>query len=104
MNTDLEDLPQVILSKRAAQVFKEACSVEGKCPEQSYMRIGAKPGGCSGWKYSLDYEELKNIKGLAFLQNDELNFTGYGVYGLGYDSWFQSNLFFDIEGLYDSPT
>ena len=25
-----------------------------------------------------------------------INFTGYGVYGLGYDSWFKSNLFFDI--------
>ena len=22
----------------------------------SYLRVGAKSGGCSGWKYSLDYE------------------------------------------------
>ena len=29
-------------------------------------------------------------------KNNQINFTGYGVYGLGYDSWFQSNLFFDI--------
>ena len=30
MKTNLVDLPQVILSKLAAQVFKEVCSVEGK--------------------------------------------------------------------------
>jgi len=30
MKTDLVVLPQVILSKLAAQVFKEVCSVEGK--------------------------------------------------------------------------
>ena len=30
MKKDLEDLPQVILTKRAAQEFKEACSIEGK--------------------------------------------------------------------------
>ena len=29
-------------------------------------------------------------------ENNQINFTGYGVYGLGYDSWFRSNLFFDI--------
>ena len=55
MKTDLEDLPQVILSKRAAQVFKEAFSGEGKSPEESYMRIGAKPSGCSGWKYEMEW-------------------------------------------------
>tara|TARA_B100001013_G_C24498730_1_gene398281 strand:+ start:251 stop:544 length:294 start_codon:yes stop_codon:yes gene_type:complete len=28
--------------------------------------------------------------------DNKINFIGYGVYGLGYDSWFQSNLFFNI--------
>ena len=62
MKTDLEDLPQVILSQRAAQVFKEACIVEGKSPEESFMRIGAKPGGCSGWKYELEWNSLEDIR------------------------------------------
>ena len=55
MNTNLEALPQVILSKRAAQLFKEACIVKVKSPEESYMRIGAKPSGCSGWKYEMEW-------------------------------------------------
>ena len=29
-------------------------------------------------------------------ENDKLYFTGFGVYGLGYDSWFQSELQFYI--------
>ena len=55
METDLKDLPQVILSKHAALVFKGACKVEEKNPEESYMRNGAKPGGCPGKKYELEW-------------------------------------------------
>ncbi len=29
-------------------------------------------------------------------KNDLISFTGFGVYGLGYDSWFQSKIFFKI--------
>ena len=25
-----------------------------------------------------------------------ISFTGFGVYGLGYDSWFESKIFFEI--------
>ncbi len=48
-------LPQVELTPRAATVFREACQAEGKPLEQSFLRIGAKPGGCSGWKYELEW-------------------------------------------------
>ena len=62
MSTGLEEvLPQVILTERAAQVFKEACSAEGKSLEKSYLRIGAKPGGCSGWKYELEWNGPEDI-------------------------------------------
>ena len=27
---------------------------------------------------------------------NSISFVGYGVYGLGYDSWFESKIFFDI--------
>ena len=29
-------------------------------------------------------------------ETDSISFTGYGVYGLGYDSWFKSKIFFKI--------
>ena len=47
-------LPAVILTERAAQVFREACEAEGSNLDNTYLRIGARPGGCSGWKYDLD--------------------------------------------------
>ncbi len=28
---------------------------------------------------------------------DSISFTGYGVYGLGYDSWFESKIYFQID-------
>ena len=28
---------------------------------------------------------------------NSLSFTGFGVYGLGYDSWFQSEIYFNID-------
>ena len=34
------------------------------------------------------------------IENSEINsisFTGFGVYGLGYDSWFQSKIYFNID-------
>ena len=63
MSTELEKvLPQVILTERAAQVFKEACSVEGKNLEEFYLRIGARPGGCSGWKYELEWNGPEDIR------------------------------------------
>mgnify|MGYP000905564641 CR=1 FL=1 len=30
-------------------------------------------------------------------ENNSISFTGFGVYGLGYDSWFQSKIFFKID-------
>ena len=30
-------------------------------------------------------------------ESNSLSFTGFGVYGLGYDSWFQSKNYFSID-------
>ena len=30
-------------------------------------------------------------------KEEKIDFTGYGVYGLGYDSWFKSKLLFNID-------
>ena len=30
-------------------------------------------------------------------EQNSISFTGFGVYGLGYDSWFQSKIFFNID-------
>ncbi|MBS1255085.1 MAG: hypothetical protein MAG581_00884 [Deltaproteobacteria bacterium] len=49
-----KELPSVVLTERAAQVFKESCEEEGLTLQDTFLRIGARPGGCSGWKYELE--------------------------------------------------
>ena len=55
------ELPQVQLTPQAAQVFKDACTAEAQPLEESYLRIGAKPGGCSGWKYELERNGSEDV-------------------------------------------
>ena len=54
-------LPTVVLTERAAQVFKESCESQGLTLKNTFLRIGAKPGGCSGWKYELESNTSEDI-------------------------------------------
>ena len=54
-------LPSVVLTERAAQVFKESCEAEGLTLQDTFLRIGARPGGCSGWKYELESNSPEDI-------------------------------------------
>ena len=59
------------ITEKAATVFKDMISDENKDIENSYLRVGANSGGCSGWKYSLDFDD--NI------DSTDLTFAQYGV-------------------------
>ena len=56
-----KELPSVVLTERAAQVFKESCEAEGLTLEDTFLRIGARPGGCSGWKYELESNSSEDV-------------------------------------------
>ena len=56
-----KELPSVILTERAAQVFKESCEAEGLTLQDTFLRIGARPGGCSGWKYELESSSPEDV-------------------------------------------
>ena len=56
-----KELPSVILTERAAQVFKDSCKSEGTTLQETFLRIGARPGGCSGWKYELESNTHKDF-------------------------------------------
>ena len=58
------------ITEKAANVFKDMIADENKDIENSYLRIGANSGGCSGWKYSLDFEDSVKPKDLTFEQYD----------------------------------
>ncbi len=67
------DEPYVRLTEKAAQVFKESCEAEGKTLDESFLRVGANPGGCSGYKYELDYNSEQDVR------PNDLKFDSYGV-------------------------
>ena len=56
-----KDFPSVILTERAAKVFKDSCKSEGTSLQETFLRIGARPGGCSGWKYELESNTPKDV-------------------------------------------
>ena len=56
-----KELPSVVLTERAAQVFKDSCEAEGLALKNTFLRIGARPGGCSGWKYELESNSPEDV-------------------------------------------
>jgi iron-sulfur cluster assembly protein len=62
---------EVTITEQAAKEFTSMCEDENKLLESSYLRVGANSGGCSGWKYSLDFDD--NI------DSEDLTFEQYGV-------------------------
>ena len=56
-----KELPSVVLTEKAAQVFKDSCEAEGLTLQDTFLRIGARPGGCSGWKYELESNSPEDV-------------------------------------------
>ena len=56
-----KEIPSVVLTERAAQVFKDSCEEEGLTLQDTFLRIGATPGGCSGWKYELESNSPEDV-------------------------------------------
>ena len=56
-----KELPSVVLTERAAQVFKESCQAEGLTLQDTFLRVSARPGGCSGWKYELESNSPEDV-------------------------------------------
>ena len=54
-------LPSVVLTEKAAKVFKDSCEAEGTTLQDTFLRIGARPGGCSGWKYELESNSPEDV-------------------------------------------
>lgn len=53
------------LTERAVQEIKTILEHQGLTPETTYLRLGVKGGGCSGFTYSLDLSQDKG-------ENDEV--------------------------------
>ena len=76
------------ITEKAATVFKNMIADQNKRLKNSYLRVGANSGGCSGWKYSLDFED--NVK------SEDLVFTENGV-NLVVDEYILNDIIGDVE-------
>ncbi|MDH4225594.1 MAG: iron-sulfur cluster assembly accessory protein, partial [Deltaproteobacteria bacterium] len=56
-NTDY----QVVLTPEAAQVVRQTFEEQQVDEATSYLRIGARPGGCSGYKYTMDFSREEEL-------------------------------------------
>ena len=56
-----KELPSVVLTERAAQLIKDSSEAEGLTLQDTFLRIGARPGGCSGWKYELESNSPEDV-------------------------------------------
>jgi len=61
---------EVTITELAAKEFRSMCEDENKLLKNSYLRVGANSGGCSGWKYSLDFDDNIESTDLTFEQYD----------------------------------
>ena len=54
---------EIRLTEKAAQVVREAFEAEQVDATQAFLRVGAHPGGCSGYKFDMDYADASQVTG-----------------------------------------
>jgi iron-sulfur cluster assembly protein len=59
----------LMLTERAAQEVKTIVEQQKLNPQATYLRLGVKGGGCSGFTYSLDLTETKSDMDEEFESN-----------------------------------
>lgn len=64
---------EIRLTEKAARVVREAFEAEQVDAAQAFLRVGAHPGGCSGFKFDMDYADASQVS-----ESDEV-FESNGV-------------------------
>jgi iron-sulfur cluster assembly accessory protein len=52
---------QILLTDKAARVIHEAFEAEQVDKAHAFVRVGAHPGGCSGYKFDMDFAEGSDV-------------------------------------------
>jgi len=69
-----ETQAHIELTVEAADVFKKSCLSEDRKLEDSRLRVGANSGGCSGYRYELEWDDADNVS------EDDVSFQSNGVH------------------------
>ena len=49
-------------TEKAVSVLQDSFKAEGLDPSSTFVRVGAKPGGCSGWTFLIETTDNKNSR------------------------------------------
>ena len=52
----------ITATEKAVSVLEDSFEAEGLDPSTTYVRVGAKPGGCSGWTFLIETTDKKETK------------------------------------------
>jgi len=58
------------ITEKAQKVFLESLKAEGLDPHKTYLKVGAKAGGCSGWTFTLETTDTRTAADSAFFHGD----------------------------------
>ena len=50
------------VTDKAISLFKDSSTAENIDPTNTFVRVGAKPGGCSGWTFLIETTDKKESK------------------------------------------
>ena len=52
----------ITATEKAVSVLEDSFEAEGLDPSTTYVRVGSKPGGCSGWTFLIETTDKKESK------------------------------------------
>ena len=61
---------ELSITKKAQEVYLESLESEGLDPKTTYLKVGAKAGGCSGWKFTLETTDTRTAAESAYFHGD----------------------------------
>ena len=73
--------PAITLTANAAKQVVIAMENEGKQPSTTFLRVGLRGGGCSGFEYVLDFVDSPNVNDFVFVEH------GVGIVIDPFSSW-----------------
>ncbi len=56
----------ITLTEKAGEQLKKAMDDQGFYPEDDYLRIGIKAGGCSGYTYTIEFTSEKDSRDIEY--------------------------------------
>lgn len=56
----------IIVTDKAVSILEDSFKAEGLDPKTTFVRVGAKPGGCSGWSFLIETTENKESRDDAY--------------------------------------